>query len=53
VNSLGEAHRLYTEMSATGHAERVARELAELGAVVWSAEPRSAHGLPKSRRFIA
>jgi class 3 adenylate cyclase/tetratricopeptide (TPR) repeat protein len=28
---LREAHRLYTEMSATGHAERVARELAELG----------------------
>ncbi len=24
---LGEAHRLYTEMGATGHAERVAREL--------------------------
>ena len=27
---LREAHRLYTEMGATGHAERVARELAEL-----------------------
>ena len=26
---LSEAHRLYTEMGATGHAERVARELAE------------------------
>ncbi len=25
-----EAHRLYTEMGATGHAERVARELAQL-----------------------
>jgi hypothetical protein len=24
---LREAHRLYTEMGATGHAERVAREL--------------------------
>jgi hypothetical protein len=23
---LGEAHRLYTEMGATGHAERLARE---------------------------
>ena len=29
---LREAHRLYTGMGATGHAERVARELAELGA---------------------
>ncbi len=29
---LREAHRLYSEMGATGHAERVARELAELGA---------------------
>ncbi len=27
---LREAHRLYTEMGATGHAERVARELAKL-----------------------
>jgi hypothetical protein len=27
---LREAHRLYTEMGATGHAERLARELAEL-----------------------
>ncbi len=27
---LREAHRLYTEMGATGHAERVRRELAEL-----------------------
>ncbi len=27
---LREAHRLFTEMGATGHAERVARELAEL-----------------------
>ncbi len=26
---LHEAHRLYTEMSATGHAQRVGRELAE------------------------
>ena len=25
-----EAHRLYTEMGATGHAERLGRELAEL-----------------------
>ncbi len=25
-----EAHRLYTEMGATGHAERLARELAAL-----------------------
>ncbi len=30
VNHLREAHRLFTEMGATGHAERVARELAEL-----------------------
>jgi tetratricopeptide (TPR) repeat protein len=29
---LREAHRLYTEMGATGHAERLARELAEDGA---------------------
>ncbi len=29
---LREAHRLFTEMGATGHAERVARELAETGA---------------------
>ncbi len=28
---LREAHRLFTEMGATGHAERVARELKELG----------------------
>jgi class 3 adenylate cyclase len=28
---LREAHRLYTEMGATGHAERVARELAHQG----------------------
>ena len=27
---LREAHRLFTEMGATGHAERVARKLAEL-----------------------
>jgi hypothetical protein len=27
VHHLREAHRLYTEMGATGHAERVAREL--------------------------
>jgi hypothetical protein len=26
---LREAHRLYTEMGATGHAERLARELGE------------------------
>jgi hypothetical protein len=26
---LREAHRLYTEMGATGHAERLARELAD------------------------
>ncbi len=30
VHHLREAHRLFTEMGATGHAERVARELAEL-----------------------
>ncbi len=30
VRHLSEAHRLYAEMGATGHAERVARELAEL-----------------------
>ncbi len=29
---LREAHRLYTEMGATGHAERLARELEGLGA---------------------
>ncbi len=28
---LREAHGLFTEMGATGHAERLARELAELG----------------------
>jgi tetratricopeptide (TPR) repeat protein len=28
---LREAHRLFTEMGATGHAERLARELEELG----------------------
>ncbi len=27
LHHLREAHRLYTEMGATGHAERVAREL--------------------------
>jgi hypothetical protein len=31
---LREAHRFYTEMGATGHAERLARELAELGSSV-------------------
>jgi hypothetical protein len=30
ARELREAHRLYTEMGATGHAERVARELAAL-----------------------
>ncbi len=29
-HELREAHRLYTEMGATGHTERVARELAAL-----------------------
>ena len=28
---LRDAHRLYTEMGATGHLERLTRELAELG----------------------
>jgi hypothetical protein len=31
---LREAHRLYAEMDATGHAERLARALAELGSGV-------------------
>ena len=31
AHHLREAHRLYTEMGATGHAERVARELKEIG----------------------
>ena len=30
-HELREAHRLYTEMGAVGHAERVARELQETG----------------------